>query len=103
MLDMKRRVAGMLDFISRTQLEMAEAGEVATPDENGREDAMRGIMNGIIPVLKAANVEADHTKPEDDKEKEAPKERSSDFKELNLLEMMDVLTGELVKWQKAYT
>ena len=105
MLDMRRRVAGMLDFISRTQLEMAEAGEVSTPAENGREDAMRGIMNGMMPVLKAANAEADSATSEGDKEKEAqaPKERSSDFKELNLLEMMDVLTGELVKWQKAYT
>lgn len=103
MLDMRRRVAGMLDFISRTQIEMAEAGEVATPAENGREDAMRGILNGMMPVLQAVNAEADTTKTEDAKEKEAPKERSSDFKGLNLLEMMDVLTGELVKWQKAYT
>lgn len=102
MLDMRRRVAGMLDFISRTQLEMAEAGEVATLAGNGREDAMRGIMNGMIPVLKAANAEADNA-TEGDKDKGALKERSSDFKELNLLEMMDVLTGELVKWQKAYT
>lgn len=103
MLDMRRRVAGMLDFISRTQLEMAEAGEVATPAENGREDALRGIMNGMMPVLKAAKADADNATSEGDKEMEAPKERSSDFKELNLLEMMDVLTGELVKWQKAYT
>lgn len=103
MLDMRRRVAGMLDFISRTQIEMAEAGEVATPEETGREDVMRGIMNGMMPAIKAANAGVDTTETEDDKEKEGPKEKSSKFKELGLLEMMDVLTGELVKWQKAYT
>ena len=103
MLDMRRRVAGMLDFISRTQLEMAEAGEAATPAESGIEVAMKSIMNGMNTALQAANAVVDNATTEDDKEKEAPKEKSSEFKELGLLEMMDVLTGELVKWQKAYT
>ena len=93
----------MLDFISRTQLEMAEAGEVSAPAENDRQGAMKRIMNGMMPVIMAANAESGSAHAEAYKEKEAPKERSSNFKELSLLEMMDVLTGELVKWQKAYT
>ena len=49
MLDMKRKVSAMLDFISRTQLEMA--GESLTPT-NGEatEKIIRSLAGSIIPM-----------------------------------------------------
>lgn len=73
MADMRRRAAGMLEFIGRTQVEMVEA------EEEGGE--MRGLVDGRKGRARG----------------------EGEFGELNLLEMMDVLTGELVKWQKAFT
>lgn len=35
MNEMKRRVAGILEFISRMQIEMAVAGESSSPTGNG--------------------------------------------------------------------
>ncbi len=113
MLDMRRRVAGMLEFISRTQLEMAELGEMSTPDvptpkDTGRDEAMKGVLATMNSMLQDANAasNADQSTPKDtngDGKDKLAVDRSANFIELSLLEMMDVLTGELVKWQKAYT
>lgn len=85
----------MLEFIGRTQVEMAEAGEGdgAAEGEVGR--VVRGMMEGLGGLIGMVQGEV-----KDEKERERGK---AEFKELNLLEMMDVLTGELVKWQKAFT
>lgn len=84
----------MLDFISKTQLDMA--GEDAPSAGGETESIMRGLAGSIIPMLHdQENEEISDRKAQGDMEK--------DFKDLKLLEMMDVLTRKLVKWQKNYS
>jgi hypothetical protein len=94
--DMKRKVAWMLDFISKTQLDMAS--ESLTPTSNDEAEALiRGIAGSIIPMLKA------EAKEGAEEPHGADKQLEKDFKDLKLLEMMDALTRMLVKWQNEYT
>jgi hypothetical protein len=99
MTDMKRKAAALLDFISRTQVELA--GETApdtgenSPKVNGS-DSTTASVNGAGDSADGAVVVV------------APPESSGgprlekDFKELNCVEMMDSLTRRLVKWQQEY-
>ncbi|KAK1750266.1 putative histone deacetylase complex subunit cti6 [Echria macrotheca] len=99
MTDMKRKAAALLDFISRTQVELA--GETApdtgenSPKVNGSDSATASV-NGAGDSADGAVVVV------------PPPESSSgprfekDFKELNCVEMMDSLTRRLVKWQQEY-
>jgi hypothetical protein len=103
MADMKRKVAAMLDFISRTQLEMV--GESFTPTHaESTQNLMKGLAGSIIPLLK--NSEENKEENKEDKggaeRSEEKKEPEKDFNDLTLLEMMDHLTGQLVKWQNQF-
>lgn len=114
MNDMKRRVAAILEFISRMQVEMAVNGESITPPGNG--DAASSLANSKalaksvgahLETLVQANGEEgeDGTPSAPPTESEggsdqAPKEK--DFKDLSSVEMMDVLTRHLLKWQQEY-
>lgn len=90
--DMRKRVGAILDYISRTQLEMAgEAMSPATAD--AAEKTIRGIADGL-PMIKVNGENGDEPKAEENSKKE--------FKDLTCLEMMDVLTRQLVKWQKEF-
>lgn len=88
MVDMKRRVGAIMDFISRTQVDLAAE---AIPGTNGN----------------ASNGEASPQKPSDshsvENEDTAGSSGGKDFKDLNCIEMMDVLTRDMVKWQNQYT
>lgn len=125
MLDMKRKVAAMLEFISKTQLEMV--GESLTPTHaESTEKLMRGLAGSIIPMLKPNEEDKDkdakdgdapavadagksagpgcgggNSNTADEKEKKDPPPEK-DFNDLSLLEMMDHLTGQLVKWQNQF-
>ena len=98
MSDMKKRVAAILDFITRTQFEMA--GEsMSLAGGEAAEKMIRNIADGL-PMIKLNG----------DKRSEASNEGESadinvkkDFKDLSCLEMMDVLTRQLVNWQKEFT
>ena len=94
MNEMKRRVAAILEFISRTQLEMASAAGDDTPPAGGKvnETATATMLRSIAETLP------DH--PADGSVEQASKERP--FAELSSLEMMDVLTRRLVLWQKEF-
>ena len=94
---MKKRVAAILEFISRTQLEMA--GENMSPTSGeAAEKMIRGIAEGL-PMIK---VNGDNG--EELQEGEAGDAMSTkEFKDLSCLEMMDVLTRQLVKWQKEFS
>lgn len=93
--DMKRRVAAIMDFISRTQLDLAaEAIDqsssssnsgVSTPKLPGREAGSTGEKNDDGSIHDGATATGD-----------------KDFKELSCVEMMDVLTRDMVKWQNQY-
>jgi hypothetical protein len=94
--DMRKRVAAILDYISRTQLEMAgESMSPATADV--AEKTIRGIADGL-PMIKVNGENGDESKASEAGEEGYKKE----FKDLTCLEMMDVLTRQLVKWQKEF-
>jgi hypothetical protein len=90
----------MLEFISRTQVEMAETGDTGEGAEEA-ERMVRGLAGLVGVDFKAAAPEGGNgaTRGDDRADDDRPRE----FGELSLLGMMDVLTGELVKWQKAFT
>ena len=96
MSDMKKRVAAILDFISRTQLEMARESASA-----GSEEAAEKLMLGFAETLPMIRVNGDRGS---EKEGESGNtNQSKEFKDLSCLEMMDDLTRQLVKWQKEFT
>ncbi|EHK18664.1 uncharacterized protein TRIVIDRAFT_225227 [Trichoderma virens Gv29-8] len=78
MLDMKRRVAAIMDFISRTQVDLAAE---ATLDRSN-------------------NSTNQHSQDPTTSPTDTP--ISKDFKDLSCIEMMDVLTRDMVKWQNQY-
>ncbi|KAJ5317488.1 hypothetical protein PENANT_c036G05761 [Penicillium antarcticum] len=107
MNEMKRRVAAILEFISRMQVEMAVASEhSSTPTSNG--DRAQGLL------LKSMVDQIDSAMPSgrSDGGESAPattdggygdtSTHDKDFKELSSVEMMDVLTRHLLKWQREY-
>ena len=84
MNDMKRRVHNILDFISRTQVEMAGTGlasrtvTTSPPDHGGgSKDLGRKLMGELEEELEG-------------------------FGKLNSVEMMDVLTKRLLRWEGEY-
>jgi hypothetical protein len=81
MTDMKRRASALLDFISRTQVDLA--GET---------------ISAVDGTPDKASSESSTQKPEGH-----GVDQSKDFKGLNCMEMMDSLTRRLVKWQQEYS
>lgn len=102
--DMKRRVAGILEFISHTQVEMAalDAAKSRTsstkssntniptpPQSKGISQEQAGsVARDISGMLSALG------------ETEAVDEEA--FGKLNAVEMMEVLTRRLMRWQSQY-
>ena len=97
MTDMKKRVAAILDYISRTQLEMAAETMSPTSGE-AAEKMIRGIADGL-PMIKVNGDNGDQPKEGEAGDATSTKE----FKDLSCLEMMDILTRQLVKWQKEFS
>jgi hypothetical protein len=96
MNDMKRRAAALLDFISRTQVELAGESFTGTTagTANSANDSSAGTSertkDGVNPPPALGPGEDGKPRPE------------KDFKELGCMEMMDTLTRRLVKWQQQY-
>lgn len=106
MNEMKRRVAAILEFISRMQVEMAVASEnSSTP--TGNEDRSQGLLlKSMVEQIDAAMASAvsdggESAPPTTDGDGDAPI-HEKDFKDLSSVEMMDVLTRHLLKWQQEY-
>jgi len=97
MLDMKKRVAAILDYISRTQIELASESMSPSAGE-AAEKLIRSIADGL-PIIKV-NGEGNQASKESEHGESQPKK---EFKELTCMEMMDFLTRQLVKWQKEFT
>lgn len=95
MIDMKRRVGAIMDFISRTQVDLAaEALPVptlssgqASPEKPPVPQADSGAKDSAAPQVNGATPEV---------------ALSGEFKELNCMAMMDVLTRDMVKWQNQF-
>ncbi|GKT42445.1 uncharacterized protein ColSpa_02626 [Colletotrichum spaethianum] len=106
MNDMKRRVSAFLDFISKTQVELAgealpgsrssqNSSQQQSPRVTAAPEAPKISVNGDTnaesknsPITSAA---ADENRSE-----------TKEFKALNCVEMMDVLTRDLLRWQNQY-
>ena len=103
MNDMKRRVAGILEFISHTQVERAGVGPPSTtksststntpPESNGNgndghgpsskhDTDSRKMVNAALADLDGINEQT--------------------FAALSSVDMMEVLTRRLMKWQAEY-
>ena len=123
MNDMKRRVAAILEFISRIQVEMA--GENTPPSAAAA--LIKGIMEEIPKITLVPGSEGpQHTPTQQQPQPQKSKGKhqtanadnnnnndnnndnantgvlEKDFAELSSMEMMDVLTRKLVLWQKEY-
>lgn len=95
MHDMKRRVAAIMDFISKTQIDLA-----AEPPFN------RGAATTDMVSLTQdpSAIPADGPfRGERDLDIVLGTSDAKDFRELSCIEMMDVLTRDMVKWQNQYS
>ena len=107
MSDMRRRVAAILEFISRMQVEMAASGENnITPTSNG--DRAQGLLiksmveqidNAMASMASDGGESATATT---DGDGDQPAAHERDFEDLSSMEMMDVLTRGLLKWQQQF-
>jgi hypothetical protein len=99
MSDMKKRVAAILEFISRTQLEMAGGmGPVTEASVQKADKAVRELADSLqgedMPTIRVNDTA--------DEAKDGEATPTKDFKDLSCVEMMDVLTRQLVKWQREF-
>ncbi|KAF7546336.1 hypothetical protein G7Z17_g8513 [Cylindrodendrum hubeiense] len=97
MVDMKRRVGAIMDFISRTQVDLATE---ALPIHG--EDPKSGQASPQKTPVPQTNGNTENQSSIVDTEVSSESPHSKDFKELNCMEMMDVLTRDMVKWQNQY-
>ncbi|KAG6005446.1 hypothetical protein E4U21_007915 [Claviceps maximensis] len=88
MLDMKRRVAAIMEFISRTQVDLAT--EAPLSQSSSGQETPQEKPESVQTSSETANSDAPDTSD------------SSRFNELNCMEMMDVLTRDMVRWQNQY-
>ena len=93
MTDMKRKAGALLDFISRTQVELA--GE-ALPETSTSSPKTNGVP-APVPGKSAEGAQGPGPRAVNGVDP-----GSKEFKELNCIEMMDTLTRRLVKWQQEY-
>ncbi|KAJ5381680.1 uncharacterized protein N7496_004108 [Penicillium cataractarum] len=109
MNEMKRRVAAILEFISRMQVEMAVASEnSSTPTGNG--DRAQGLLlksmvDQIDSAMASTVSDGGESMPaltDGDGDAQSTSAHDKDFKDLSSVEMMDVLTRHLLKWQQEY-
>lgn len=106
MNEMRRRVAAILDFISRMQLEMATAGENSSTPTGSEGHAQGLLLKSMVEQIDAAVASTtsdggESAPPTTDGDGDAPI-HEKDFKDLSSVEMMDVLTRHLFKWQQEY-
>ena len=97
MTEMKKRVAAILEFISRTQVEMAT--ETPSP---GRSQAAESLLRGVVDNLPMITLNGTSGGGFAEQTTEGSSS-TKEFKDLSCLEMMDVLTRQLVRWQKEFT
>ncbi|KAI1089533.1 hypothetical protein F5B19DRAFT_466969 [Rostrohypoxylon terebratum] len=112
MTDMKRRANNILEYITRTQVELANEPLSGSVDNAQPNKDSNGPVNGV-PSIK---VNGDSDKKLEDSNKNASGPTSNgtnngthnnalplkDFKEMSCIEMMDILTRDLMKWQQEF-
>ena len=98
MLDMKRRVNAILEFITRTQLEMA--GDAMSAETQQATMLAISDLTGRLPMIKVDGATSTGGSTATTSETTSP---IKEFKDMSLMEQMDSLTRQLVKWQKEFT
>ncbi|TGJ85586.1 hypothetical protein E0Z10_g3131, partial [Xylaria hypoxylon] len=104
MSDMKRRVNGILEYITRKQVELVNdplSDSTSSPSRAGTED-------DLIPLAKV-NGDSSSKKPSgatptrNAAESSGPTDTAAAvFKDMSCVEMMDSLTRDLMKWQQEF-
>ncbi|KAJ6786779.1 hypothetical protein PWT90_03120 [Aphanocladium album] len=94
MLDMKRRVAAIMEFISRTQLDLAAEAACQTSSSSGEASPQKTPVDD-------GTISKDHGGTTDETTEASITDK--EFRNLTCVEMMDVLTRDMVKWQNHYT
>lgn len=105
MNDLRKRAAGILEYITRTQVEMAGQQTPSSKDKDSSGSCTpsfkfkTGNVNGSSKLSSEVNGTQDE---EERHERFGGSVDEASFKALSSLEMMDVLTRELVFWQKDF-
>lgn len=94
MLDMKRRVGAIMEFISRTQLDLAAENGGSSSGQDTPQKDESAQSNGESAAEKPEGESANGNTPD--------ASDTANFKGLKCMEMMDVLTRDMVKWQNQY-
>lgn len=99
MSDMKRRVTAIMDFISRTQVDLAAEALPGQIDDfkSGQASPQK------TPVPQVNGNSSNHINGVGERAMTPDSTHDKDFKELNCMEMMDVLTRDMVRWQNQYS
>lgn len=99
MTDLKRRANNLMEFITRTQVELANEplSERNSPRQPASEDGSRDEP-ASRPNGSSSKSSAERTATSNG----GPTPPLKDFKELSCVEMMDTLTRDLVKWQQEF-
>lgn len=103
MTDMKRRVNGILEFITRKQVELANdplSDLMLSPSSTGTRDDSQPTTkhNGDSSNMKPGGA----TPTMNGVVGAGPTDSLSIFKDMSCVEMMDSLTRDLMKWQQEY-
>ncbi|KAL9613852.1 MAG: hypothetical protein Q9167_001650 [Letrouitia subvulpina] len=110
MNDMKRRVAGILEFISHTQVEMAAEVPLSTVSKK-RSATVNPASGPMTPPDEGTGLNTNCATGDlhDDVAKQgsgggngAMADDLSQFGKLGSVEMMEILTKKLIKWQESY-
>ncbi|CAM1501717.1 Fc.00g037010.m01.CDS01 [Cosmosporella sp. VM-42] len=96
MLDMKRRVGAIMDFISRTQVDLAAEALPVPTTSSGQSSPEK------IPVPQVNGNSEKQADTTDNAATTPESTNAREFKDLNCMEMMDILTRDMVKWQNQY-
>ncbi|KAI2619627.1 hypothetical protein GGR54DRAFT_121067 [Hypoxylon sp. NC1633] len=109
MTDMKRRANNILEYITRTQVELASE-PLSEPVPASQHNNAGSDSSNSAPIIK---VNGDSNRKPDDvaatTNGSTSKSTNSiplpleEFKGMSCIEMMDVLTRDLVKWQQEFT
>ena len=110
--DMKRRANNILEYISRTQIELAsesfpEASKGSPSQKNTTGDSPPNSTTNIAITVNGNG----GSKKTDAASNVTPLTNGSastglslkEFKDMSCVEMMDILTRDLVKWQQEFT
>ena len=101
MTDLKRKAHAMLDYISRTQVEMA--GETTPPNNESPKpaDSATSQLTGN-GASSAGKKSANGTSNGESSNAITSTGATKDFKDMTSMEMMARLSTDLVKWQKEF-